>query len=330
MKVAIVYNEPVKGLPDSEDVLSEVSLVIDALSEIGYKYITHGISSINITELINKLRDYSPDVVFNLVEDIGLSAPVTVLFELIGIPYTGSSYESISITTNKALTKAILSGEGIPTPKWSVLKKGMSVSYHYSLPAILKPIYEDASVGIDDSSVVSDIDALMKRLDYMIHRYKQPVLIEEYIDGREFNISLLEDSNGGVEVLPIAEVIFQDWPKGKPMVVGYSAKWDNSSFEYNNTPRMFNPKDAPIERIKEVSIKCWDVFNLKGYARVDMRMDRDGNLYVIEINANPCISPDAGFMVSANEAGYTAKDVIERIITLPSSASRHCQPLIQS
>ncbi|GAB4542858.1 MAG: ATP-grasp domain-containing protein [Thermodesulfovibrionia bacterium] len=314
MKVAIVYNEPVKGIPDSEDVLNEVSVVVDALSQKGYEYITHGISPMGITELVNRIRDYSPDVIFNLVEDVKLSVPTTALFELLHIPYTGSSYESILITTNKVITKSMFSVHGIPTPKCTVFRPGMVMGHIHPLPAILKPVYEDASVGIDDESVVSDINALMKRLDYMLRRYRQPVLIEEFIDGREFNVSLLERLDGGVEVLPIAEIIFSDWPMHKPRIVGYRAKWDNSSFEFNNTPRRFNPEDAHVNRLKEVSLKCWRVFNLKGYARVDMRMDTDGNIYVIEVNANPCISPDAGFMASANEAGYATMDVIERLL----------------
>lgn len=334
MRVAIIYNEPVKGMPDSEDVLSEVSLVADAITDMGYEYMTCRIncetSIFSITDIIRELGRYAPSVIFNLVEGVGkdqrLSASVAAVFELIGYPYTGSPYEVISITTDKAITKAILSGEGVLTPGWAVFKEGMHVNvnnYESLIPAILKPVNEDASVGIDEDSVISDINNLMKRLDYMLKRFQQPVLIEEYIDGREFNISLLEHPDGGVEVLPVAEIVFSDWHEERPRIVSYRAKWDNSSFEYKNTPRRFNPEDAPVRRIKEIAIKCWHVFNLRGYARVDMRMDRDGNLYVIEVNANPCISHDAGFMASACEAGYKVKDVIGMILSIAINKYEH-------
>jgi len=323
MKVIIVYNEPVRGLPDSEDVLNEISVVVNALRDMGYQYITYGVSSRreDIINLIIRLMDYSPTVIFNIVEDVKLSAPVTAVFEIMGFSYTGSPHESISITTNKAATKAMLIGNNILTPRWMVFKQQTPMNYAYPFPVILKPIYEDASVGIGDGSVISEMSKLMEKLDYMLNRYQQPILVEEYIDGREFNVSLLEDLDGEPEVLPVAEVVFSDWPEDKPKIVGYSAKWDNSSFEFNNTHRRFNPQDAPLKMIKDLSIKCWNIFNLKGYARLDMRMDKNGNLYIVEINANPCISPDAGFMASAREASYSANDVIERLLLSAMSAS---------
>lgn len=331
MKVAIIYNEPVKGLPDSEDVLTEASLVANTVTDLGYEYITYGIdcetSILSITQevsyIIEELEYHAPSVIFNLVEGSSknqrLAASVAALFELLGYPYTGSPYEAISITTDKAITKAILSGEGIPTPRWAVFKEDMLVkarNYESLLPTILKPVSEDASVGIDEDSVVSDMENLMKRLDHMFKRYQQPILIEKYINGREFNISLLEHIDGTVEVLPIPETVFLNWPEERPRIVGYRAKWDNSSFEYNNTSRRFNLKDAPIERIKELALQCWQIFNLRGYARVDMRMDNEGNLYVLEVNANPCISPDAGFMAAATKAGYKRENVIEMILSV--------------
>ncbi len=331
MKVAIIYNEPVKGLPDSEDVLTQASLVANTVTNLGYEYITYGIdceTSIfsmtqEVTYIIEELKYHAPSVIFNLVEGSSknqrLAASVAALFELLGYPYTGSPYEAISITTDKAITKAILSGEGIPTPRWAVFKEDMLVkarNYETLLPTILKPVSEDASVGIDEDSVVSDMENLMKRLDHMLKRYQQPILIEKYIDGREFNISLLEHIDGTVEVLPIQETVFLDWPEERPRIVDYRAKWDNDSLEAKNTVRRFNPEDVPLEEIRNIAHRCWKLFNLRGYARVDMRMDNKGNLYVLEVNANPCISPDAGFMAAVTKAGYKRENVIEMILSV--------------
>jgi len=140
--------------------------------------------------------------------------------------------------------------------------------------------------------------------------------VEQFIDGREFNISVLAGENGPT-VLPPAEIIFKDYPEGKPNIVGYDAKWNMESFEYNNTPRSFDfpTKDAQlIEELMDISARCWNLFDLKGYARVDFRVGIDGKPYVLEINANPCLSPDSGFYAAVQKAGLTFEEAIERII----------------
>lgn len=347
MKVAIIYNEPAAGRPDSEDVLDEVELVINALGSLGYDYKTFSLdtrdssypSNEELCLLLNQLNQYSPSVIFNLIESIGESQrfhPVPAsLFELSGYPCTGSPFEAILTTTDKALAKAVLTGYGIPTPLWdeyrgnnhinqlSDVKKKTAHSvfqgldFHISVPPpwIIKPAWEDASVGIDDGSVISDEGLLVPKLSKMYSRYNgQTILIEEYIDGREFNISLFERSNGRIEVLPIAEMTFNNWYVEKPKIINYKAKWDKDSFEYKNTVRRFNPEDAPLDLLKELALKCWSVFGLRGYARVDMRMNKKGKLFVIEVNANPCIAPDSGFIAAAKEAGYGVHEVIKEIL----------------
>jgi len=350
MRVAVIYNEPVPGRPDSEDVLDEVGLVVDALKVIGYDFKTFPIFNDTyfssplgegVCFLLGQLKEYSPSVIFNLVESIGdkqrFHPVITSLFEIAGYPYTGSPFDAILTTTDKTLTKAVLTAYGIPTPLWEqyygrntshfsqisdarkktahILFKSKDFQIAVSPPWIIKPAWEDASVGIDEGSVFSDKDLLIPKLSKMYSRYNgQPILIEKYIEGREFNISLFEHSDGTVDVLPVAEMVFTRWPEEKPKIVSYKAKWDKCSFEHNNTVRAFDPKNVPLDLMRDLALKCWGVFSLRGYARVDMRMDKKGRVFVIEVNANPCIAPDSGFIVAAKEAGYRIQDVIKEIL----------------
>ncbi|MEK6776657.1 MAG: ATP-grasp domain-containing protein [bacterium] len=331
MKVALVYNKPITGKPDSEDVLDEVELIIGALDLLGYDFETFILDSeyLNSTLseelclLLKQLKRYSPDVVFNLVESVGdqqrYFPVVASFFEISGYFHTGSPFDALLTTTDKILTKSVLTARGIPTPSWDQYRGNPACGPDFRIalnpPVIIKPACEDASVGIDDRSVFHDPEAILSELPEIYKRHNgQPLLIEQFIDGREFNISLLEHRDGTVEVLPVAEMVFESWPEGKPRIVNYHAKWDKSSFEYQHTVRTFNPENAPIEAIKETALKCWHVFNLRGYARVDIRLSPDGKVYVIEANANPCIASNSGFIMSAKERGYKIQDVIKEII----------------
>jgi D-alanine-D-alanine ligase len=350
MKVAVIYNEPIPGRPDSEDVLDEVRLVVDALKVIGYDFKTLPIFNDRypssplgeeVCFLLGQLKEYSPSVVFNLVESIGdkqrFYPVIPSLFEIAGYPYTGSPFDAILTTTDKTLTKAVLTAYGIPTPSWQqyyrkntshfnqipdarkkithILFQHNNFQISVSPPWIIKPAWEDASVGIDEGSVFNDKDLLIPKLSKIYSRYNgQPILIEEYIDGREFNVSLFEHLDRTVELLPIAEMVFTKWPEEKPKIVSYKAKWDKGSFEYNNTVRVFDPKNAPLDLIRDLALRCWGVFGLRGYARVDMRMDKKGRVFVIEVNTNPCIAPESGFIIAAKEAGYRVEDVIKGIV----------------
>jgi len=199
----------------------------------------------------------------------------------------------------------------IPTPDFFPL--GSIHSLEPSRRYILKPVWEEGSVGLDEDAVftVQDEDMIRKFSSLSSSHY----FIEEYVEGREFNISML----GGTEkkdILCPAEMIFTNFPEGKPKILGYKAKWDEQSVEYRNTTRSFNTleKDSALyNRLEKICHRCWDSFHLNGYARVDFRVDIQGNPLVLEINGNPCISDDSGFMAAARHDGYTDKTVIQRI-----------------
>lgn len=323
MKVAIVYNEPVPDKADSVDVLDQMAMVTDALHELKYHYRTFPVadSLSSCANLLNELRRYSPTVIFNLFESLGDDArfhPVLPsLYEIGGFPYTGAPFPSLFMTTDKILSKMMMKCAGIPTPGWDQYD-GTVDSITSCAPWIVKPAMEDGSVGITDESVIRDKETLLAVLPDMYERHnRQPILIEEYIDGREINIPILELEDGSVKVFPISEITFEDWPDDKPRIVNYAAKWDEQAFEYENTNRAFYPEGTSLEYLEELALKCWRLFRLRGYARVDARLDDEGRIHIIEINANPCIAAESGFMRSMYEGGLEAKDVVRALVRAP-------------
>jgi D-alanine-D-alanine ligase len=256
-----------------------------------------------------------PDFVFNLVESIKnkgeLNYFVPALLNMYSIPYSGNSLEAIFFTTSKTITSRMLKEAGINNPgsyrpsELHLLKPGNMY--------IVKPVWEDGSLGITADSVFECKPGFEDRL-----RGKDDShwFIEDFIDGREFNISVLAGENGP-EVLPPAEIVFRDYDEGRPRIVDFKAKWEMGSFEFENTIREFPGSGLTPEftgRLMETAASCWRLFGLKGYARVDVRADSKGNIFVIEINANPCISPDGGFVAATKKAGYPFTEVLKRII----------------
>lgn len=183
---------------------------------------------------------------------------------------------------------------------------------------VIKAVREHASIGLDDRAVVQVQSAaqLQSALVEAAHRLGRPVFAERFVEGREFNLSVLAGPNGP-EVLPPAEIDFSAFPPEKVRIVGYAAKWEEGSFEYHHTPRRFDfpPSDAPLlDRLKQLALDCWNLFHLGGYARVDFRVDPTGQPWILEINTNPCLAPDAGFAAAVAEAGLTYAQAIDRIV----------------
>jgi D-alanine-D-alanine ligase len=311
----ILFNEPGKdALADELDVLDQVDFIEKHLKDEGILTYRKGIS-IDFMDEIKTLATEKPDFVFNLVESINnkgeLSYFVPALLNMYSIPYTGCPLESLFITGNKVLGGNTMRSAGISMSQSFLPSQAKLLTPGKKY--IIKPIWEDGSMGITvDSVFIHNVNEEQRfaKLDDT-HWF-----IEDYIEGREFNISVLCNYSGP-EVLPPAEIVFRNFADNKPKIVDYKAKWDIDSFEYKNTVREFPGKRLEIElkeRLKATALKCWNVFGLKGYARVDMRADSNNNVYVLEVNANPCISPDGGFVAATIEAGYSFHQVIRRII----------------
>jgi D-alanine-D-alanine ligase len=321
-KVAIVYGRvDSTAAADEQDVLVQVRTVRAALHELGHESFDVPVSlDLGITAAV--LKAAAPLIAFNLAETIdgkgSLIHLAPSLLDTLGIRYTGAPCEAILLTSHKLLSKRFLTAAGIPTPGWATAKEALEAGAGYGPPWIVKSVWEHASIGMEDTAVVGSREELRAELERRAPREPRARLfVEQYIDGREFNCALL-GGTGGPEPLPPAEIRFVDYPEGKPRVVGYKAKWVEDSFEYGSTPRRFDfpPEDAPLlAELERLSLQCWKCFGLRGYARVDFRVDGRGRPWVLEINTNPCLSPDAGFMAAAGRAGYSIVDVVRRVVS---------------
>jgi len=314
-KCCILFNQPREGAqPDELDVLEQVAYIGENLNKLGIETYNKGITSDFMNE-VAVLAGEKPDFVFNLVESINnkgeLCYFVPALLNMYSIPYSGNPLEALFITTSKTLTDKILREQGISSPSsfFPSQNEMLKTGHKY----IIKPVWEDGSLGITGDSVFTfnaEYAARLKEFD------DSHWIIQDFIDGREFNISVLAGKTGP-EVMPPAEMVFHNFREDMPKIVDFKAKWVADSFEYENTIREFPGKNLnPVlaEKIREMALKCWHVFGLKGYARVDMRIDKYENPYVIEVNANPCMSPDSGLVAATTEAGLPITVVLQRII----------------
>lgn len=300
---------------DEKDVLDQAEQVEDALKNLGYSA-RKMFMGLNLEEISDELLRIKPDLVFNLVEGLNGKANLIhlapALLESIRMPYTGCGHESMFLTSNKILAKKILRYNSVRTAAYffSPGKYELDPQKTY----IAKPLWEDASVGITDKNVFKGNSILV--IDELRERFGNHFFIEEFIEGREFNVSILGGPEGP-QVMPLAEIVFRNYPDDKPRIVNYAAKWEQETFEYTNTPRSFEFAESDIpfrEIIRKTALNCWNIFGLKGYARVDFRVDNNNEPYVLEINANPCIEKDSGFASACKQAGLTFEKVIERIV----------------
>lgn len=317
------------GSLDQQDVLMQAEAVEQALVDLGHEP-TRLTVSMDLRSLAEDLRREDPALVINLVESVEghgrLIHVAPALLDVLDIPYTGSPADALYVTSNKLLTKRLLAGAGIPTPESLSMEAAKGRDTPLDEAYIIKSVWEHASVGIEDDSVVSVRDAHHLHLKMMDRRRKLggACFAERYIEGREFNQSLLASDEGPM-VLPPAEILFDDYPVGKRRIVGYDAKWEQASFEYHHTRRTFEfteGEDPLLLRLAHIARSCWSLFGLKGYGRVDFRVDEENRPWVLEINANPCLSPDAGFVAAAHQAGVEFREIVERIIN-DSGACRH-------
>jgi D-alanine-D-alanine ligase len=311
----VIYNEPAAGaLPDELDVLDQVNFIAGILENTGYSVSRKGITADFFNEISGiSGKDY--EFVFNLVEAVGQKSEilyfVPALLNMQHIRYTGCSVEAAFLSGSKVLARQIMKDRGIP------VAGGYKTSEAANLVAgrkyIVKPVWEDGSLGITEESVFA-FDGTVPEV--LKDKTDGHWFIEEYIEGREFNVSVIA-STGGPEVLPPAEIVFHDYPDDMPRIVSYKAKWIEDTFQYSNSRRSF-PADLSVKLmndIRETALACWHAFGLRGYARVDMRIDDKENVYVLEVNANPCIAPDSGFIAAALHAGYSNKEIVSRIIS---------------
>ena len=337
VKVAVVYNEPepemyVKSdsdIPknpefktyfevDKTTPMEEFDYIAKKLENVGFNAYTLNIKD-SLEQMLSNLKKEKPDVIFNFVEiykeDSRLEMNIAGLYELLSIPYTGAPSLSLANCQNKIFAKRLLRSGGIRIPPFFIVTDNLDRYTHkLKYPLLVKPAYEDASVGIENESIVSNSKELRTRIEYVLKHFKQPVLVEEFIEGRELNVAVMGDKR--LRVLPISEIDFSAMPEHLHNIVSYQAKWDPHHESYHKTIPIC-PAQLPknIEKkAKEMAFKAFKVMGCRDYARVDMRLSKKNKLYVLEVNPNPDITEGAGFMRSAEHSGMTYAQALKRIV----------------
>lgn len=299
--------------PDEADTLAQAEHVSNALQTLGWSASVLQ-ADLNLGATLGELERRRPDLVFNLVESLGGDGRmihfVPSLLESTGVTFTGSGSDSLYLSSQKLLAKRWMRALGIPTPTSFAANDACT---DLTSAWIVKSVWEHASFGLDDGCVVNSAAAARERIARCTALHGGDWFAEAFVDGREFNLSLIE-VGGQPEVLPIAEMTFVDYPRGKPKIVGYAAKWDETAPEYSATQRVFS--ELPVteqEILCNVALRCWQAFDLKGYARVDIRLDEAGTPWVLEVNANPCLTPDSGFVAAAAASGRSYTQLVQLI-----------------
>jgi D-alanine-D-alanine ligase len=311
--VLILYNQPVlpPHHPEAEsehEILDTVEVVAKALLAAEFHVSRLGIGH-DPEALLHGLRTARPQAVFNLFEGTGddgnTEAYVAGLLEWLGIPFTGSSCRTLSVARSKPLTKALLQGAGLPTPGFQVIDKLPMPECLLDWPVIIKPATQDASVGLDQGSVVTDQVRLQERVALLLQSYGPPVLVEQYIQGRELNVSLIEAPEP--RVLPISEVLFTATEPGYWPIVTYDAKWRPGSRDYESTPAQYPAQVAPMlaEQLGAIGRQAFRLLGCRDYARVDFRVRASDEPLILEVNPNPDLSPTAGLTGGLTSAGLT-------------------------
>src|SRR6266478_4612648 len=317
MRVLVLHSDvPPEAPPDEQDTLLQAAAVAKVLNELGHDA-ERAVFTPDAAALEALLNRADPDVVFNLVETVwglGLHAPLAAaMLSHLGVPFTGAGAAATAACGDKVLTKRLLRGAKLPTPAWSEAPHWRGIGEDRW---IVKSVSEDASLGLDDGAVVSGREAVATRAQASAARHGGRWFAERFIDGREFNVALIEQ-DGAPFVLPIGEMMFDKWVEGRPRIIGYAAKWDENCVEYSDTMRHFHwrEREPALNRtLEQLSKDCWTLFGLSGYARVDFRVDAEGQPYILEINPNPCLEPDAGVAAACEQVGLPYASVIEDII----------------
>jgi D-alanine-D-alanine ligase len=325
LRIAIVYNEPQQSRYDLVGeqksvlgVLEAVDAVHQALLELDF--------DITVVPLVPPLRqaetrlgNLNTDLVFNLFEgfcDCPETEPaIPEILSKMGIPFTGCPAPVLRLALDKAKTKQILTTAGIKTPDFQLLNPSTLRVFRLDYPCIVKPCRDDASNGLSEESVVHDFSALERQVSVISRYYGGDAIVEKFINGREFNATVM--GNSEFTVLPVSEIVYS-LPPGMPEVLTFDAKWETDSLYFEGTKPVC-PAEIDLEEqqhIAETVMTASRLLGCRGYARVDMRLDEEGELNVIEVNPNPDISPGTGAARQAAAAGMTYVQFIEKIVQL--------------
>ncbi len=302
------------------EVEHEIGVVQKSLEEYG-----HSVSKLcvnhNVVDAFQELNQVHWDVVFNFCEsssgDSMQEMYIASVFELLGIKYTGSTPLVLGMALHKDIVKRILYQSGIPTPEFWCVRPYQEIPHieNRKYPVIIKPNREDASIGIDNHAIVVNEEQLRQRVSYVHKTFEQAALIERFISGREVNVSILGTKE--LTPLPISEIDFSGMPEHLHKIVSYEAKWSENSIAYGKTKPVCPAQidEVLAEKVKAIAMDAYKAIGVRHYGRIDMRIDEANNPFVLEVNPNPDISEDAGFVRSARIGGYPYSKLINHILT---------------
>ena len=310
---------PVVRTLDKKEVEEEVA---EAITKLGHEPVMYELDGTQKSLL--GLAKAECDLVFNLAEsfadDDTADFKIAAFLELLGRKYTGTGTNGLMLAQDKAVAKKIFAFHGIHTPTFAKCFRGrLDFSHDLQFPVIVKPAREDGSIGIEFSAVVSSIRELMERMDWLHQNFDTPVLIEEYIEGREMYVGVM--GNDKPEPLPIVELDLSKLPEGTPKIAAAEVKWGKGTKAYRDTKSAI-ATDLPEETaqlLQQTAVAAYQALELRDYGRVDMRLQPDGRVHVIEVNPNPWLSSRAEFVMAARKSGRTYPRIIEEIIELATA-----------
>jgi len=323
MKIALLHTRDATDPP-----IDPVIAQLEAALKAGGHELRKLVVDSSVQPLVTSLTEDRPDLVFNIAESFAgksaLESNVAALMNLLDLRYTGSSPAGLILAGDKTLTKKVLTFHGILTAKFATVFRG-SVDWagKIEFPLILKPPQEDASLGITQKSIVNNVQELLETISSLQEEYQGPVLAEEFIDGREFYVGVL--GNSDVKALPIMEMDFTGYPEGRPKIASWEAKWgddgDEKGAEFEGTKSVF-PTDVSEElaaRMQKVAVDAFQALRLRDYARVDLRVNAKEEIFVIEVNPNCYLEQTAEFAAAAAKDGTDYNTLVGRIVELASA-----------
>ncbi len=323
MKIVLLHTKDAAEPPE-DPVLGQIEEAFRALGHTCRRLVVDD----DVEPLVTSLQSERPDLVFNMAEAFAgksaLESNVAALLNLLGLRYTGSSPAGLIVAGDKTLTKKVLTFHGFKTPKFATVYRGMvDWAGDISFPLIVKPPQEDASLGITGKSVVHDVRELLGKIAEMQTDFGQPALVEEFVDGREFYVGVLGNNN--VKALPVIELDFSKFPAGKPKIASWEAKWgdagDAKGEEYAGTESIF-PTDLAEElvtKMQTVAVDAFHALRLRDYARIDLRVSPEGEVYILEVNPNCYLERNGEFARAAERDGVEYTALIGRILELASA-----------
>lgn len=325
LRLAVLYNTDFDAEACATDVISvetSARAVAAALAEGGHEIDLIGLFGLDVLSVIDRVRAAAPDLVFNLCESMAEDSrnePTFVgLLDLFGIPYTGADLLALASCLHKRRTKDLLLAHGIATPPYRFLAAPAALDDPgldaLDYPWFVKLAHEDASVGITEANRVATAAALRTRARELMLEFDQPVIAERFVDGRELNVTLIGNADE-LRILPVHEIDFSAMPADRPKIVSYAAKWEESHVDYAGTKpvplRDANP--GFVATVERTARAAWDALDLRDYGRIDLRVDAASTPWVIDVNPNPDISPDAGVARAAQRAGLSYTALINEI-----------------